>query len=568
MSYKAGFLPGATGILLVLAHPGDVLGAVVPGPVRSAEMTMGGGNLLNHIKVLASDPFEGRAPGSSGEEKTVEYLIQQFQGLGLQPGNPDGSWTQKVPMVGTTAEDVSVSYETGGRKVSLAFPEECVIWSKRQLPEVTVDASELVFVGYGVVAPEYKWDDYKDVDVRGKTILMLINDPQVPDPKNSDQLDSTMFKGRAMTYYGRWTYKFEIAAEKGAAAAIIVHEEGPAGYPWAVVQGSNSRENFDLQQPDKNQNRTAIEGWITSAQARKLCGVAGFDFNALKTKAITKEFQPISLGVKTSFALKNRLRSVVSQNVVARLEGSSRKLRNDCVIYTAHWDHLGRDPKLSGDQIYHGALDNASGVAGLLELASAYRKLSTPPKRSILFLSVTAEEKGLLGSRYYAAHPLYPLAQTAANLNMDGLNPWGRTLDVQIIGAGQSSLEEILERSIADQGRKIIPEPHPERGYFFRSDHFEFAKVGVPALYFKAGTNFIGKPPDYGPKKIEEYVRQDYHKVTDNVKPDWDFSGAIEDLRLMFEVGWTVAEMEKTPVWKSESEFKNRREIRATTAGR
>jgi Zn-dependent M28 family amino/carboxypeptidase len=363
-----------------------------------------------------------------------------------------------------------------------------------------------------------------------------------------------------MTYYGRWTYKFETAAAKGAAAAIIVHETGPAGYPWAVVVDSNSRENFDLVTTDRNQNRADIEGWITFDAARKIFARAGFDFETLKKLAASKEFKPVSLRTKASFALKNEIRRVQSYNVVARLEGGSRKLRTEQIIYSAHWDHLGRDLKQVGDQVYHGAVDNASGVAGLLELARAYSRLPSPPKRSILFLSSTAEEKGLLGSKYYAQQPLYPLERTLANFNMDGLNPWGRTRDLQIIGQGNSTLEDTLTAAAMAQNRVVNPESQPERGYFYRSDHFEFAKVGVPALYFKAGTNYVGKPAEFGLQKLEEYTKNDYHKVTDDVKPGWDFSGAVEDLKLLFQVGWIIAESDEWPKWKQESEFRSRRE--------
>ncbi len=526
-----------------------------PRAIRNALNAMSADELLRNIKILASDDFEGRAPASPGEEKTMAWLTQQCQALGLKPGNPNGSWVQEVPLAGVTAENRTAAFQTSSDRMEPKITEECVIWSKRLVPEVAVTNSEVLFAGYGVVAPEYGWDDFKGIDVRGKTILVLINDPQVPDSSDEHRLDSSMFKGRAMTYYGRWTYKFEEAARKGAAAVLIVHEQELAGYPWAVVADSNGRENFDLQAPDKHLGRSAIEGWVTRGWAGKLCALAGFDFDTLKQRALSKEFTPIPLGIKASFSLKNRIRQVVSRNFVARLEGSSRKLRDEQVIYTAHWDHLGRDPGLSGDTVYHGAVDNASGVAGLLELARAFRKLSSPPKRSILFLSVTAEEKGLLGSLYYAEHPLYPLSKTVADFNMDGLNVWGRTADIQLIGAGNSTLEDLLARAAAAQGRSTEPEDKPERGFFFRSDHFEFVKVGIPVLYFKSGTNYLGKPADYGVKKTEEYVSQSYHKPSDNVRPDWDLSGALEDLRLLFQVGWSVAEANTRPAWKPESEF-------------
>lgn len=526
-----------------------------PRAIRNALNAISQDELLRNIKVLASDAFEGRAPASAGEEKTIAWLTQQFGALGLKPGNPNGSWVQEVPLAGVTAENRSAAFQTSSDRLVPKITKDCVIWSTRLIPEVTVTNSEVLFAGYGVVAPEYGWDDFKGTNVRGKTILLLVNDPQIPDPSDEHRLDPSMFKGRAMTYYGRWTYKFEEAARKGAAAVLIVHEQALAGYPWAVVVDSNGRENFDLQAPDKNLGRSAIEGWITHEWAGKLCALAGFDFETLKKRALSKDFTPISLGLKASFALQNKIRLATSRNFVARLEGSSRKLREEQVIYSAHWDHLGHDPGLAGDNVYHGAVDNASGVAGLIELARAFRKLPSPPKRSLLFLSVTAEEKGLLGSRYYAEHPLYPLSKTVADLNMDGLNVWGRTADIQLIGAGNSTIEDLLARAAAAQGRTTEPEDKPERGFFFRSDHFEFVKVGVPVLYFKSGTNYVGKPVDYGITKTEEYVSQRYHKPSDNVRADWDLSGALEDLRLLFQVGWDVAEAGTRPAWKPQSEF-------------
>jgi len=517
-------------------------------------------DLMRHIRTLASDEFEGRAPGTKGEQLTVGYLTAEFQRMGLKPGNPDGNYVQAVPLVGSTATDVSVSYRTGEKRTDLAFPGEAVVWTKRFVPEINVTDSELVFVGYGVVAPEYGWDDFKGVDVRGKTIVILINDPPVPDPSEPLKLDDKLFKGRAMTYYGRWTYKYEIAAKQGASAAMIVHETGPAGYPWAVVEGSNSRENFDLQSADRNMNRVAVEGWITLDKARQLFAAAGQDFDQLKQAAVRRDFKPVPLGVKASFQFRNTIREVASQNVIAKLDGSDPKVRNEYVIYTAHWDHLGRNTALAGDQIFNGARDNASGVATILELAEAFRKLRTPPRRTILFLSVTAEEKGLLGAKHYAAHPLYPLTRTLADFNIDSANPWGRTRDVNVIGFGQSTLEDLLREVAKAKGRTLTPDAEPEKGRYYRSDHFEFAKVGVPGLYLQSGVQFIGKPAEFGRQKIDAYTANDYHKVTDEIKPDWDLSGAADDARLLFEVGLEVANGADYPKWKSGSEFNARRE--------
>ena len=542
-------------------------GAAPPEPLKSAWDNIRSDDLVRHIKVLSSDEFEGRSPGTRGEELTVRYLVDQFQKFGLKPGNPDGGFIHKVPLMGITSES-TVSLSAGGKKVELALPGDGIATSLRFEPQVKVADSEVVFVGYGIVAPEYGWDDYKGVDVRGKSIVMLVNDPPIPDPADPSKLDEKMFKGRAMTYYGRWTYKYEIAAEKGAAAALIVHETGPAGYPYFVLIASHARENFDLQSADRNASRVPVQGWLTLSKAKEFFTQAGQDFDALKQSALRKEFKPVPLGARASFEIKNKLRPVASQNVIAKLEGSDAKLKSEHVVYTAHWDHIGRNEKLEGDQIFNGALDNASGTAGLLELAEAFTKLKPAPKRSILFLAVTAEEKGLLGAKYYAEHPLYPLERTLANLNMDGINPWGRTRDVEVIGHGNSTLEDLLQSAASAQNRVTTADSGPEKGRFYRSDHFEFSKLGVPALYLKSGVDFIGKPAGFGKQKTDEYTDRDYHKVTDEMKPDWDFSGGVEDLQLLLEVGWRVAGADEWPEWKPGSEFKARREAMLKAAAR
>jgi Zn-dependent M28 family amino/carboxypeptidase len=529
-----------------------------PAELKAAVESIKSDELLNHIKTLAADEFEGRAPGAKGEELTVNYLTEQFKKLGLKAGNPDGSYIQKVPLAGFTPQP-TMSFKIAGKQMAFDYSTDYIARSMRYVPEVKVENSDLVFVGYGVIAPEYGWDDYKGVDVKGKTVVFLINDPAIPDPNDPNKLDDKMFKGKAMTYYGRWTYKFEIASEKGAAAAIIVHETGPAGYPFAAL-ASWRQENFDIRTPDKNMNHVAVESWITDAKARELFAAAGQNFDALKKAALSRDFKPAPLNAKANITIKTALREVDSRNVVARLEGADPKLKDEYVIYTAHWDHMGRDEKLKGDQIFNGALDNASGVSALLEIAEAFTKLPTPPKRSILFLAVTAEEKGLLGAKHYAANPLYPLENTLANINMDGLNQWGRTKDIGITGYGNSTLDDLLVEAAAAQGRVVKPEAEPEKGFFYRSDHFEFAKQGVPALDPDSGTEFIGKPEGYGMKKRDEYTTNDYHKVSDEVKPDWDLSGAIEDLQLLFQVGYRVAEGRQWPEWKPGAEFKAKRE--------
>jgi Zn-dependent M28 family amino/carboxypeptidase len=529
-------------------------------PLQPALESINADSLLSEIKVLSSDDFEGRKPASPGEAKTIAYMQSQFQQMGLKPGNPDGTWIQNVPLAGITSKPV-VDIAVKGKKLALENLKDYVAVSQRYSPSVSVKNSDVVFVGYGVVAPEYGWDDYKDVDVKGKTILMLVNDPQIPDAKDPSKLDDSLFKGKAMTYYGRWTYKYEIAAAKGAAAAVIIHETDMAGYPFEVVSGSWGGEDFTIQRPDNNAGTVAVQSWITFPKATELCKMAGLDLAALKAAALKKDFRPVTLsGAKASFEISNTLRQIDSHNVVAKLEGSDPALKDEYVIYSAHWDHLGKDPSLKGDQIYNGADDNASGSAGLLEIARAYTKLKTAPKRSILFLSLTAEEQGLLGSAYYAENPLYPLKKTLANINMDELNPWGKTKDLTIIGLGNSTLDDVTLDVLKSHGRTVKGDPEPEKGSFYRSDHFEFAKQGVPALDSEGGVDFIGKPEGYGKQQRDYFDEHDYHKPSDEVKADWDLSGAVEDLRVLFEVGNRVAADDKFPEWKPGTEFKAKRE--------
>jgi Zn-dependent M28 family amino/carboxypeptidase len=522
-------------------------------------------SLLENIKVLASDEFEGRAPASKGETLTVGFLEEQFKKLGLKPGNPDGTYVQNVPMVGITADPSELVFtergpaEAAPQTLALEYGSDFVAWTKRVQAEVRLD-SDLVFVGYGVVAPEYRWDDYKGVDVKGKVLVILVNDPPVPDPNDPSKLDDHMFKGKAMTYYGRWTYKFEIAAQKGAAGALIVHETGPAGYPWGVVQGSNTGEQFSLVTADKGASRCAIEGWMTLDKAKALLAMSGKDFDQLKKAAVRPDFRPVLLPAQASLTIRNKIRTIESHNVIAKLEGQDVKLRNQYVVYTAHWDHLGIGPEVNGDKIYHGAVDNASGTAGLLEIAKAFTKVQPPARRSILFLSVTAEEKGLLGSQYYADHPLYPLQQTLGEINMDGLNVWGRTRDIVVVGLGNSTLDDYVKAVAAEQGRTAEPDAEPEKGYYFRSDHFNFAKQGVPALDVNEGVDYIGRPNGWGMQMREKFTAETYHKPSDKVEPDWNLEGAVDDLRLLFSVGYRVANADSYPTWSTGSEFKAKRE--------
>src|SRR5881296_3798629 len=515
--------------------------------------------LLAHIKILASDEFEGRSPGTKGEELSIKYITDQFKKIGLKPGNPDGTYTQEVPLAGIKGEP-RMSFTVGDKAIDLKYPDDFIASSARLQPEIKIEKSDLVFVGYGVVAPEYAWDDYKNVDVRGKTLLMLIGDPPVPDPKDPSKLNDKMFKGKAMTYYGRWTYKYEIAAQKGAAAAIIIHETEPAAYPWQVVRSSWGKENFELDNPNKNMDAVSARSWVTFDVAKKLFADCGQDFDALKKSAITKEFRPVALNDKADIEIKQQIRSFKSHNVIGKLEGDDPKLKDEYVLYTAHWDHLGRHPELQGDQIFNGAIDNASGVASVIQLAAAFTKLNPPPKRPVLFMATTAEEAGLLGAKFYAEHSLYPLEKTLADINIDTVNPWGKTRDIEDLSNNSSTLDDLLAAAAKRNNRVMTANSQPEKGSFYRADHFEFSKLGVPALYTGGGKNLIGKSADLGRKKKDDYTAHHYHQVSDEVNPEWDLSGAVQDIQLLFEVGYQVANGDKFPEWKPGTEFKAKRD--------
>ena len=504
--------------------------------------------LLAATQTLSSDEFEGRAPGTPGEEKTIAFLREEFSKLGLSPGNPDGTWVQAVPLVGITALPGDTLQVSGvGMTETLEPGIDYVAWTKHVVEEVEVEA-EFVFVGYGAVAPEYDWDDFGDIDVAGKILLFLVNDPPV----------ENAFGGRAMTYYGRWTYKHEIAAEKGAAGSLVIHEPGPAGYPWEVVGSSPHGEAFDLVADDQNLSRALVEGWLQLEAAERIFEMGGFDFDEMKRLAAERSFRPLPLGVTGATLVRNTVRTIDSQNFAARLEGAEAP--DEILIYVAHWDHLGLDLSLAGDKIFNGAADNASGTAGLIELARLFRRATESPRRSILFLAVTAEEQGLLGSKHYGEHPLYPAAQTVAAINMDVLNTWGRTRDLTVVGMGQSNLDRIADGVASRLGRTLNPDPEPEKGFYYRSDHFSFAKAGIPAFYADPGIDYLDKPDGYGIEKREQYTAQDYHKPSDEVKPDWDLSGAVEDLAFVYEMGRQIANSDSWPEWSQTSEFRAIRE--------
>ncbi len=542
------------------AAPSPAAPAPAPAPAHAtAAGPIQAERLLAHIRELASDLYEGRGPGTAGEERTVAYLEQQFRSLGLEPGNPDGSFVQEVPMVGIRSTPTA-RFTIGTQVLDLAAPGECVLLSRWFEPEIDVPSTEVLFAGYGIEAPEYAWNDFKDVDVRGKVLIVLVNDPPVADPREPGQLDENVFGGKAMTYYGRWTYKYEEARRKGALAVLIVHQDVPAGYPFAVVQNSWSRENFDLENPQQQSLRAPIEGWLRGDKAKELLAAGGLEFDELVKAAATREFRPVVLkDVHAQFHVHNELRHVRSRNVVARLPGRDAARRGECIVYSAHWDHLGVDPTIPGDGIFNGAVDNASGVAGLLEIARAFRSSGQAPPRTILFLALTGEEKGLLGSRWYAEHPLVPLERTLCDINMDSLNLFGRTRDLVSIGQGQSTLDAPLEELAHRQGRVVRGDSEPEKGYYYRSDHFEFAKAGVPAIYADSGEELIGRKPGEGQRLREEYTRERYHKPSDEVREDWDPSGAVEDLELLWQLGREVASAREWPEWKPGSEFRARR---------
>lgn len=549
MPHRATRGSAVTGLLLALAC------APVP---DSAPPEISGDQLLQDITILASDSFQGRRPGTVGEERTMAYLTAQFQAAGLQPGNPDGSWTQPVDLVGITSIPTLTVRGAGGTR-TLAWKTDYVAQSRREVPTVTVNNAELVFVGYGVTAPEFNWDDYKGIDVKGKTLVMLVGDPPVRLASDTSTLDPAMFRANAMTYYGRWTYKYEEATRRGAAAVLVVHQTIPASYPWEVVEGGWTGERMDVSTPDGHAGRVAVEGWLSIDAARTLFADAGLDFATQERLARTAEFQPVELKATASFAVSNTMRKVATHNFIAKLPGSDAAVSDEYVIYTAHWDHFGIGKPVDGDSIYNGARDNASGTAALIELARAF-KTAGAPRRTLLFLAVTAEEQGLLGSKWYAENPLYPLKKTLADINIDVLNAWGPTTDVTVVGSGNTTLEDILTEEAAIRGRTVAPDPEPEAGGFYRSDHFEFAKQGVPALYLDQGTIYPGKPAGYAKAKRDDWTNNIYHQPSDEVDPAWDMAGAVADLELLYAVGRRVADGEIWPTWKDGTEFKAVRE--------
>jgi Zn-dependent M28 family amino/carboxypeptidase len=524
------------------------------GASRSAPPPISAAEYERHIATLSSDEFEGRKPGTAGERKTVDYLVAEFKKLGLAPGNGD-SYLQQVPIVEITAGS-DAAFALGD--TALQYGPDMVIWTKRIVPDVSITNSPLVFVGHGVVAPEYGWNDYAGIDMRGKTAVILINDPGFATN------DAKLFRGRAMTYYGRWTYKFEEAARQGAAAAIIIHDDKPAAYGWGTVQTSWTGPQLDTVSADGNAGRVAIEGWITRAAGDALLRANGRSYDELLIAASQPGFKPIPLAQKASGTLRNLIRRSSSPNVVGLLKGSKRP--NEYVVYMAHWDHLGKSLARGGDNIFNGALDNATGTAGLLTIAKAFSESKRRPERSVVFLAVTLEESGLLGSAFYVQNPIFPLNKTVAALNMDAITWGGPTRDVSVVGYGASELEPYLERAAAKQDRVLREEPTPENGFFYRSDHFNFAKVGVPALYFKLGIEDREKGAEWAKAKAAEFTALHYHKPSDEFRPGTDLRGGVQDLELLFDVGATLAREKRFPNWYATSEFRAARDRSMSTA--
>jgi Zn-dependent M28 family amino/carboxypeptidase len=505
-----------------------------------------------HIAALAADEFEGRKPATPGEEKTVEYIRRQFEAVGLKPGN-GSTFYQSVPLVEITADpNTTLTVSNGSETRGFKYRDDMVVWTKRVVADSALEQSELVFVGYGIVAPEYEWNDYAAADIKGKTAVILINDPGfvTEDPK--------LFNGRAMTYHGRWTYKYEEAMRQGAAGALIIHDTAPAAYGWEVVQSGWTGPQLDKASADGNVGRVAIEGWISGQAAEDIFKLAGKDLTALKAAAVSRDFKAMPLNVRASVAVHNSIRRSNSSNVVGILPGSKRP--DEYMLYMAHWDHLGRSDAVTGDNIYNGAIDNGTGTAALIMLAQAFARAKRAPQRSVIFVAVTAEEAGLLGSAHYADHPLYPLERTAAIINMDALYAGGPTRDVAVIGYGSSELEDYLREAAGKQDRVVKPEPTPERGFFYRSDHFNLAKKGVPALYFKLGTDDREHGEAWGRQQQDDYVAQRYHKPSDAYDPSLDLRGSMQDIELFYAVGYRIANEKGWPEWNRGNEFRAARE--------
>ncbi len=509
--------------------------------------------LMEHIRVLSSDEFEGRAPASRGEELTLQYLERTFAAAGLQPGVtlPDGtrSWRQEAVLSAATLTNIpslTIAGADGARPY--VYGEDFTAWTKRLDETISIENAELVFVGYGINAPELNWNDYDGIDMTGKIAVILVNDPDF------DTGDDRGFGGRAMTYYGRWTYKFEEAGRQGAAGALIVHQTAPAAYPWEVIGSRVTGPRFDIVRADGGASRAGFEGWIQEEVARETFRRAGLDFDRLRTQAQTRGFRPVRMGALSgSLVLQNSLEQTRTSNVVGVLPGTVRP--DETIVYSAHWDHLGRCAPVDGDGICNGALDNATGTAALIELARRFAAEGRP-ERSVAFIGLTAEEQGLLGALYYMQHPVFEPRNTVAAINMDGINNLGRTHDIEVVGFGKSEMDDLITRAAEAQGRRVEPDSAPEAGYFYRSDHLHFAQLGIPVLYTSNGIDLLEGGVERGRALNEAYVANNYHKPSDEVTEEWDMSGGVEDLQLLYAVGRELADSEAWPQWRENAEFR------------
>lgn len=508
-------------------------------------------DLAKHVKVLASDEFQGRRPFTAGETKTIEYLKNEFEKLNLSPANK-GSFFQEVPLVQVSVKsDEQIVFTSGNKTLKLDYKSEFVAQSRRLVDEIALENSQLIFAGYGIVAPEYNWNDYEGLDLKGKTVVVLANDPGLSSG------DSTFFKGNTMTYYGRWTYKYEEAARQGADGIIIIHDDLGAGYPWSVVLNGALVPDLYLIPNDDYESRCKLEGWITSDAAKKLFSLSGLDYK-LTDSASFRGFKPLPLNAIASITLKSKQEYKTTTNVMAYLEGSERP--EEVIIYSAHWDHLGIGRVMDGDSIYNGAVDNGTSLAWMLEIAEAFSNLKEKPKRSVMFFAPSAEESGLLGSGYYVENPSFEISKTVANINNDLMLPYGRMKDVMVTGFGQSELEDYVFEAAKLQNRYILPDPNSHTGMFFRSDHFSFVKIGIPSLFVRGNCEHIEYGKEWMTEKEQNWLRNYYHKPTDEFEEDWDLSGVEEDAKLLFMVGYKLSNENSFPKWKENSEFKHLRD--------
>lgn len=513
--------------------------------------------MVSYIKELASDEYQGRKPFTEGETKTINYISNIYKEIGLEPAVGD-SYFQEVPLVEVSLTTPKyLKLESENKTQNLKYADDFVVFSRRLENTIKLNKSELVFAGYGIVAPEYNWNDYKNLDVKGKTVIVMVNDPGFGSENKS------FFKGNEMTYYGRWTYKYEEAARQGAAGLLIIHQTKPAGYPWSVVLNSASVPKLYQQAADNYRSRCKIEGWISWETAQGIFADSGKKLINELQEASKANFKGYSLNKKASISFQNTMRFDKTHNVIGILPGSD--LADEYIFYSAHWDHLGIGPKINGDSIYNGAVDNGTSLAWMFEIARSFKAMPTKPRRSIVFLAPSAEESGLIGSGYYVDNPIFPLNKTIANINNDLMLPYGKMKDVMITGYGQSELEDYVEKAAKKQGRYILADPNPQSGMYFRSDHFSFARVGVPALFARGNNDHAEKGKEYMSKKEEEWLANNYHKPADEYEDWWNLDGIAEDAELLFNVGWELANQENYPKWKEGSEFKTKRENSLST---